>query len=810
MRTRARAVVIGGGVGGCSILYWLTRLGWDDVVLVERADLTSGSTFHSAGLVGQLRSSLSLTRMMMASVDLYRTIGEEVGLETGWREVGSLRLASSPERLEEIARQAGWAKTFGLPLELISAAEAQELFPPMTTDGVLGAAYLPTDGYVDPSQLTFALAEGARRRGAEIATNTRVTAIPVERGRVTGVVTDRGEIEADVVVNAGGMFAAELGRLAGVTVPIVPMAHEYLVTRPAGLPLDMPTMRDPSLLVYFRPESGGLVMGGYERDPAPWSLDGIPADFNGKLLEEDWPRFEPLLENAIRRVPALEEMEVVRLINGPEAFTPDGEFILGPTDVRGFWVAAGFCAHGLAGAGGMGKLVAEWIVEGTPSLDVWHMDSRRFGAAYTTRAYTLARTTEVYSTYYDVKYPGHEREAGRPLRLSPAYQRLQELGAAFGEKSGWERANWFEPNAARGDESLRPRGWAGRHWSPAIGAEHVACREAAALFDESSFAKIEVAGPGAADLLEWLCDNRVARDVGAITYTQMLNARGGIECDFTVTRLGEERFRIVTGTAFGRHDLAWIRQHAPDDGSVTVDDVTSTYACLGIWGPAAREILGPLTTDPLDFGVHARPRALGRRGPVPRAQGHLRRRARLGALLPLRVRPPALGHDLGGGARARSRRRRLQGDRLAPAREGLPRLGRRHHRRRHAVRGRARLRGQVRQGLPRQGGAARTRRAGAAPRLSDARRCSCAWRWARSPFASPASSSAASRAAASATPSAVRSPSPTCRRRAPWRGRRSRSRSSASGWSVRWPPSRSTTPRASACGPRSAARVCRP
>ena len=615
MRTRARAVVIGGGVGGCAILYWLTRLGWDDVVLVERADLTSGSTFHSAGLVGQLRSSLSLTRMMMSSVELYRTIGVEVGLETGWREVGSLRLASSPERLEEIARQAGWAKTFGLPLELISAAEAQQLFPPMTTDGVLGAAYLPTDGYIDPSQLTFALAEGARRGGAEIATNTRVTAIPVERGQVVGVVTDKGEIEADVVVNAGGMFAAELGRLAGVTVPIVPMAHEYIVTRPADLPLDMPTMRDPSLLVYFRPESGGLIMGGYEREPAPWSLDGIPPDFNGKLLEEDWPRFEPLLENAIRRVPALAEMEVVRLINGPEAFTPDGEFILGPTDVRGFWVAAGFCAHGLAGAGGMGKLVAEWIVEGTPSLDVWHMDSRRFGAAYTTREYTLARTTEVYSTYYDVKYPGHEREAGRPLRLSPAYPRLLELGAVFGEKSGWERANWFEPNAAHGDESLRPRGWAGRHWSPAIGAEHRACREAAALFDESSFAKIEVAGPGAAELLEWLCDNRVARDVGAITYTQMLNARGGIECDFTVTRLAEDRFRIVTGTAFGRHDLAWISQHAPDDGSVTVDDVTSKHACIGIWGPASREILAPLTTDPLDFPyMRARELAVG---PVP-------------------------------------------------------------------------------------------------------------------------------------------------------------------------------------------------
>jgi 4-methylaminobutanoate oxidase (formaldehyde-forming) len=610
--------VIGGGVGGCAVLYWLARLGWDDAVLVERADLTSGSTFHSAGLVGQLRGSLALTRMMMASVDLYRSLEQEVGLETGWREVGSLRLASSRERLEEIARQAGWAKTFGLPLELISAAEAQELFPPMSAEGVLGAAYLPTDGYVDPSQLTFALAEGARRRGAEVNTRTRVTGIRVRRGRVEAVQTDRGEIETEVVVDAGGMYAGEIGALAGVAVPIVPMAHEYLVTKPAGLPTDMPTMRDPSLLVYFRPESGGLVMGGYERECAPWGLDGIPGDFNSKLLEEDWPRFEELLQNALVRVPGLGEMEVIRLINGPEAFTPDGEFVLGPSDVRGFWVAAGFCAHGLAGAGGMGRLVAEWIVEGTPSLDVWHMDSRRFGAAYRSLVYALARTKEVYETYYDVKYPGHERQAGRPLRVSPAYPRLQELGAAFGEKSGWERANWFEPNAERGDPALRPRGWAGKLWSPAIGAEHRACREAAALFDETSFAKIEVSGAGAADFLERLCANRVAREVGRVTYTQMLNARGGIECDFTVARLAEDRFRIVTGTAFGQHDLAWIRQHAPGDGSVHVADVTSAYACLGLWGPLARELLQPLTTADLsnDAFPYMRARELAV-GPVP-------------------------------------------------------------------------------------------------------------------------------------------------------------------------------------------------
>src|SRR5438094_674685 len=361
------------------------------------------------------------------------------------------------------------------------------MFPPMTAEGVLGAAFLPTDGYIDPSQLTFALIEGARRRGVEVCEDTRVTAIEVKDGGVHRVVTDKGDIATELVVDAGGMFAPEIGRMAGVNVPLIPFAHEYLITRPSGLPLDMPTVRDPSLLVYYRPESGGLVMGGYERNPKPWGLDGIPNDFNGRLLEPDWERFEPLMNNAIVRTPSLKEAEVVRLVNGPEAFTPDNEFILGPSEVRGFWVAAGFCAHGLAGAGGMGRLVAEWITAGRPSLDVWEMDSRRFGRAYSSRDYTLARTYEVYSTYYDVKYPGHERTAGRPLRVSPVYSRLKDLGAAFGEKSGWERVNWFEPN--------------------------------------------------------------------------------------------------------GTH-----RDHAPSDGSVEVEDVTSAYACVGLWGPDARSILQKTTT----------------------------------------------------------------------------------------------------------------------------------------------------------------------------------------------------------------------
>ena len=605
---RARVVIIGGGVGGTSIAYHLAQLGERDVVLLDRDELTSGSTFHSAGLVGQLRGSVSLTRMMMDSVALYRT------LDCGWVECGGIRLACTPEREQEVLRQVAWAKTFGLPLELLGAEEAQALFPLMVTDGVRCASYLSTDGYLDPSQLTFALAAGAREGGCRIFTHTRVTGIGVARGplgeRVRSVGTEWGPIEAEIVVNAGGMFAAEIGRLAGVRVPVVPFAHEYLVTQPfreRGIDEHLPTLRDPDLLVYFREEGAGLVMGGYERASAPWALDAhqldaIPPDFNGQLLEEDWPRFEQIAVNSRERVPVMDDVTVTKLINGPEAFTPDNEFCLGETEVQGFFVAAGFCAHGLAGAGGVGKAMAEWIVAGEPSLDLWHMDIRRFGPHYRSASYTLKRTKEVYETYYDIRYPGHEREAGRPLRVSSAYPWHAEHGAVFGEKSGWERVNWYESNAGAGDESLRPHGWAGMLWSPAIGAEHRATRETAGLFDESSFAKLELEGPGAAGLLEQLCDNRVARDVGQITYTQMLNRRGGIECDFTVARLAEERFAIVTGTAFGNHDRSWIATHLPADGSVRLTDVTARWACFGLWGPRARDILAPLTSDPLDFG----------------------------------------------------------------------------------------------------------------------------------------------------------------------------------------------------------------
>ena len=604
MVEHARAVIIGGGVGGTSIAYHLAQRGWTDIVLVERAELTSGSTFHSAGLVGQLRGSVTLTRMMMDGVDLYRGLVAETGVDPAWHEVGSLRLASSRPRMEELKRQAGWAKTFGLEIELIGPHEAQDRFPLMSTDGVLGALFMPTDGWLDPSGLANALAAGARAKGASIRARTRVVAIGTDRGRVTSVTVERdgerADVRTDVVVDAGGIFAPEIARLVGVTVPLVPIAHQYLFTEPIeGVHAGLPQLRDPDNLVYYREEVGGLCMGGYERDPAPWGLDGIPADFNGKLLGADMARFDPIMAGAIRRVPAIADAGVSRVINGPEAFTPDNEYILGESDVRGFFVAAGFSAHGIAGAGGIGRQMASWIVDGEPDLDLWRMDIRRFGPAYRSLDYTLARSIENYATYYDIHYPNEERQAGRPLRTSPTYELLGELGASFGEKGGWERPNWFESNAAAGDEAWRPRGWAGEHWSPAIGAEALATRTTAALFDETSFAKIEVSGPGAVAFLGQMCANDVDRPVGTITYTQLLNTRGGIEADLTVTRTGETSFLIVTGTAVGNHDAAWLRKHLPEDDSVTLRDITAARVCFGLWGPRARDILQPLTRDDL-------------------------------------------------------------------------------------------------------------------------------------------------------------------------------------------------------------------
>src|SRR3990172_3555072 len=358
-------------------------MGWKDVVVVERQELTSGSTFHSAGLVGQLRTSASLTKMMRYSSDLYRRLNTETGVDPSWREMGSLRLASSDERMEELKRTVGYSKAFGMPLQMLTPKECYDLFPLMSLDGVRGGVYLPTDGYIDPTGLTNALAAGAKSRGAKFLTGTRVEAINTVNNQVTEVVTDQGTIKTEVVVDAAGQWGDEVARMVGLILPIIPMAHLYLITKPIpGQPEKLPTMRDPDLLVYWREEVGGLLTGGYERQPAPWALDGIPRDFNFKLLDPDWDRFTPLMESSIKRVPVLETAEIVQLINGPEGFTPDAEYLLGPTAVRGFWVACAFCAHGLAGAGGIGKVMAEWIIDGHPEWDMWRLDVRRFGSQY--------------------------------------------------------------------------------------------------------------------------------------------------------------------------------------------------------------------------------------------------------------------------------------------------------------------------------------------------------------------------------------------------------------------------------------------
>ncbi len=603
--SRARIVIVGGGVGGASIAYHLAQLGERDVLLLDRDQLTSGSTFHSAGLVGQLRSDPTLTRMNMYSVELYRRL-QLSDSPPSWTESGSIRLASSPERLQELRRQLSWAKVFGLPMEEISARTAQQLFPGMSVEGVYGGVYLPSDGQIDPSQLCYSLAAAAKAGGVTVATHTRVLAVMVEGGRVRGVSTDRGDVEAEIVVNCGGIFAAEIGRMAGIRVPVVPMSHQYAVTDPlpglsAGDGRTLPSLRDPDLLVYYRQEGLGLLMGGYERNASPFTADryrydAVPADFNGRLLADDWDRFAEIARNSAVRVPAMGEAGIRRLINGPEAFTPDNEFCLGQTEVDGFFVSAGFCAHGIAGAGGVGKLMAEWIVAGEPSMDVAHMDINRFGRQYGSPSFTMGQVLENYQTYYDIRYPGDERSAGRPLRRSPAYEWHQRHGASFGEKSGWERVNFYRSNEDPTGSGRRPNGWAGQNFSTAVAVEHRAAREAVALFDESSFAKMQVSGSAAAQFLEWVCDNKVARGVGRVTYTQLLNRRGGIEADLTVTRTGPDSFWVVTGTAMGSRDGAWLRRQARAGRfDVTITDITGQYCCFALWGPRSRELLSGLT-----------------------------------------------------------------------------------------------------------------------------------------------------------------------------------------------------------------------
>ena len=590
----ARLVIIGGGIIGCSTAYHLTRLGWRDVVLVERARLTSGSTFHAAGLVGQLRTNANITRLLTESVALYERLERETGQATGWKQNGGLRLACTGERMTELKRQATTARSFGLEMHILTPSEARDLWPLMDTGDLEGAAFLPTDGQANPSDITQALARGARQAGATIVEDCAVTGIAAKDGRVAGVLTEQGEIAAEIVVNCAGQWAREVGAMAGVNVPLVPVQHQYLITEAIdGVTSDLPTLRDPDRLIYFKEEVGGLAMGGYEPDPRPWAEDGIPPGFNFSLLDPDMDHFEPLMSQALARVPALEDAGVKDMINGPESFTPDGNFILGEApELRGFYVGAGFNAFGIASAGGAGKMLAEWIVGGEPPMDLWAVDIRRFGRPHLSIDWVRARTLELYGKHYTLAWPHEEHESGRPNRVSPLYAALKARGACFGEKLGWERPNWF----AQGGEAPRDAYSYGRqNWFDAVGREHRAVRERVGLFDQSSFAKFLMVGADAAEALGWICANNVDKPPGTVTYTQLLNDRGGIECDLTVSRLDEERFYIVTGTGFATRDFDWIRRAIPEGARAQLVDVTSAHATLSLMGPRSRDLLAAVS-----------------------------------------------------------------------------------------------------------------------------------------------------------------------------------------------------------------------
>jgi sarcosine dehydrogenase len=596
----AKIVIVGGGIVGCSVAYHLGKMGLTDVILLERGKLTCGSTWHAAGLVGQLRTSANITQLLGYSVSLYEKLEQETGLATGWKRNGGLRLACNPERWTEVKRQATTATSFGLDMHLLTPKEAQDLWPMMQIDDVVGAAFLPTDGQASPSDITMSLAKGARMAGVKIAEGVTVTGIEVENGRVRAVVTDQGRIACDKLVICAGQWSRALGRMAGVNIPLVPVQHQYLITEPiAGVASNLPTLRDPDRLTYWKEEVGGLVMGGYEHNPKPWAIDGLPDGFEFQLLDTDLDHFEPLLELAAGRVPAMQTAGIREFINGPESFTPDGNFILGEApETRGVFVGAGFNAFGIAAGGGAGMVLAEWVAKGEPPYDLWPVDIRRFGRNHLDTNWVRTRTLEAYAKHYAMAWPHEEYRSGRPLRRSPLYDRLKAQGACFGEKLGFERPNWFA-DVARGEKAEDVYTYERPNWFDAVGREHKAARERVALFDQTSFAKFLLTGPDAEKALSWIAANDVAKPPGHLVYTQMLNARGGIECDLTVARLARDQYYIVTGTGFATHDFDWIARSIPEGLDARLIDVTSSYAVLSVMGPKSRELLQSLSENDL-------------------------------------------------------------------------------------------------------------------------------------------------------------------------------------------------------------------
>ena len=611
--SETRVVIVGGGIVGCSLAYHLTKLGWRDVVLLERSKLTSGTTWHAAGLVGQLRATANLTKLAQYTADLYTTLEAETGQATGFKQNGSLSVASDAERFEELRRGASMARTFGLEVEVVTPAEAREFYPLLNIEDIVGGVILPKDGQTNPTDTTMALAKGARSGGARIFEDVKVTDILVRGGRAAGVTAVRDgvetEIRADYVVNCAGMWGREVGRMAGVSVPLQACEHFYIVTEEIdGLQPNLPVLRDPSGCAYFKEDAGKLLLGAFEPNAKPWALDGIPEDFSFDQLPEDFEHFEPILEHAMHRVPLLESAGIRTFFNGPESFTPDTRYLLGEApELRNFYLACGFNSIGIQSAGGAGKVMAEWIVEGHPPMDLWDVDIRRIQPFQATRAYLAERAKESLGNLYAMHWPYLQNETARGLRRSPLHDRLAAKGACFGEVAGWERANWF---ASDGMEPRYEYSYGRQNWFPRAAEEHKAVREAVALFDQTSFGKFLVQGADAESFLQRICANDVAVPAGKVVYTPWLNARGGIEADLTVTRLAEERYLVVTGAAVARRDFTWLERNLGEDERVTLTDITAGQVVLGVMGPNSRALLSAVSSA--DLGNEAFPFATSR------------------------------------------------------------------------------------------------------------------------------------------------------------------------------------------------------
>jgi sarcosine dehydrogenase len=594
--THVRIVIVGGGALGCSIAYHLAKLGAAEVLLLERSTLTSGCTWHAAGLVGQLRGKSNLTRMMQMSARLYAAIGDEVGQDVGWHGTGSLRLASSANRWLELKRSATVARSIGFDMHLLSPREALDKFPLIDLQGVVGAAFVPSDGYVDPYGLTQAYAKGARNGGVRIIEGVPVIGVVRKGKRITAVQTAQGEVRCEIVVNAAGLWARQFGELAGLELPVTVVEHQYLVTeKTERIPAGLPSLRDPDNNFYLKPEPGAFAIGGWEEGTvAPFGDGRLPKDFGQQLFQQNMDRLEKFLIPASSRLPMLNEIGIRTVINGPIPVSADGEPIIGQhPDLDNYFLACGFTA-GIAGSGGAGRVLAQWIVHGDPGMDLWAFDVRRFSRHHASPAYLHDVGIETYAAYYKIAWPFDERVAARGVRRSPFHDRLLAAGAVHGSKNGWERPNWFrrpgvpDPTFESYERLL---------WKDTVGAEHRRVRDGVALIDMSSFTKFEINGPGACKYLNWLAAANIDKPVGAAVYTQLCNAKGGIEADLTIVRVADDRFYVVTGSGFGTRDGGWIQAHMPADGSVRFSEVTSSRAVLNLCGPLARRVLQKVTRD---------------------------------------------------------------------------------------------------------------------------------------------------------------------------------------------------------------------